>query len=130
MENRGIVVDWDERPEDDHLGTTQAPIPLRNSIAGRLGLFENQVRVITPFIGGGFGPKIMTSQPDDVLLPIMAMWLNRPIKWIEDRRENFLATTSERDQVHYAEIAVTKEGKILGVKDVFHHNTGAYDPTG
>ena len=72
----------------------------------------------------------MTSQADDVLLPIIAMWLKRPIKWIEDRRENFLATTSERDQVHYAEIALTKEGMILGVKDVFYHNTGAYDPYG
>ena len=57
-------------------------------------------------------------------------WLKRPIKWIEDRRENFLATTSERDQLHYSELALTKEGKILGLKDVFYHNTGAYDPYG
>jgi carbon-monoxide dehydrogenase large subunit len=131
MENRGILVDWNDRTQEMTIwATTQAPIPLRNSIASRLGLFENQVRVITPFIGGGFGPKIMTSQADDVLLPIISMWLNRPIKWIEDRRENFLATTSERDQVHYAEIAVTKEGIILGIKDMFYHNTGAYDPYG
>jgi carbon-monoxide dehydrogenase large subunit len=131
MENRGILIDWNERSREMTIwATTQAPIPLRNSIAARLGLFESQVRVITPFIGGGFGPKIMTSQADDVLLPIIAMWLNRPIKWIEDRRENFLATTSERDQLHYAEIALTKEGKILGVKDMFYHNTGAYDPYG
>jgi aerobic carbon-monoxide dehydrogenase large subunit len=131
MENRGILIDWNERAGEMNIwATTQAPIPLRNSIAARLGLFENQVRVITPFIGGGFGPKIMTSQADDVLLPIIAMWLKRPIKWIEDRRENFLATTSERDQIHYAEIALKKDGKILGVKDVFYHNTGAYDPYG
>lgn len=131
MENRGIIVDWNARSQEMTIwATTQAPIPLRNSIAGRLGLFESQVRVITPYIGGGFGPKIMTSQADDVLLPIIAMWLNRPIKWLEDRRENFLATTSERDQVHYAEIALTKEGIILGVKDMFYHNTGAYDPYG
>jgi aerobic carbon-monoxide dehydrogenase large subunit len=131
MENRGMIVEWNERKEEMTVwASTQAPIPLRNSIASRLGLFENQVRVITPFIGGGFGPKIMTSMPDDVLLPIIARWLNRPIKWIEDRRENFLATTSERDQTHYAEMALTKEGKILGVKDMFYHNTGAYDPYG
>ena len=131
MENRGILIDWNDRTREMTIwASTQAPIPLRNSIAARLGLFESQVRVITPFIGGGFGPKIMTSQADDVLLPIAAMWLNRPIKWIEDRRENFLATTSERDQLHYSEIALTKEGKILGVKDMFYHNTGAYDPYG
>ncbi len=131
MENRGIVIDWDDRTHNMTIwATTQAPIPLRNSIAGRLGLFENQIRVITPFIGGGFGPKIMTSQADDVLLPIIAMWLKRPIKWIEDRRENFLATTSERDQIHFSEIALTRDGRILGVKDVFLHDTGAYDPYG
>ncbi len=72
----------------------------------------------------------MTSQADDVLLPWISMKLKRPIKWIEDRRENFLATTSERDQLHYAEIALTKDGKILGVSDIFYHNTGAYNPYG
>ena len=131
MENRGIIVDWNERSGEMTIwASTQAPIPLRNSIAARLGLFEDKVRVITPFIGGGFGPKIMTSMPDDVLIPIIATWLKRPIKWIEDRRENFLATTSERDQIHYAEIAFNKDGAILGVKDMFYHNTGAYDPYG
>ena len=131
MENRGILVNWDERSQTLTVwATTQAPIPLRNTIAGNLGLNENQVHVITPNIGGGFGPKIMTSQADDVLLPWVAMKLKRPIKWIEDRREDFLATTSERDQIHYSEIALTKDGKILGVKDVFYHNTGAYDPYG
>ncbi len=131
MENRGFVVDWNERSQEMMVwATTQAPIPLRNAISARLGLFENQVRVITPFIGGGFGPKIMTSQTDDVLLPWIAMKLNRPIKWVEDRRENFLGTTSERDQVHYAEIALKRDGTIMGVKDVFYHDTGAYDPYG
>lgn len=131
MENRGFVVDWDEKAQYMTIwASTQAPIPLRNSIAARLGMSDSQVRVITPFIGGGFGPKIMTAQADDVLLPIIARWLKCPIKWVEDRRENFLATTSERDQLHYSEIAFMKDGRILGVKDVFYHNTGAYDPYG
>ncbi|MCX6056049.1 MAG: xanthine dehydrogenase family protein molybdopterin-binding subunit [Chloroflexi bacterium] len=131
MENRGFIVHWDERNQEMIVwATTQAPLPLRSTIAGRMGLVENQVRVITPYIGGGFGPKVMTSQADDVLLPWISMKLNRPIKWIEDRRENFLATTSERDQVHYCEIALKKDGTILGFKDVFYHNTGAYDPYG
>jgi len=129
LENRGIVINWDEKAQMMTLWCgTQSPITLRNETASRMGLFENQVRVITPFTGGGFGPKINTSMPDDVLLTELAVRLNRPIKWYEDRRENFLATTSERDQVHYAEIALTKEGKFLGFKDVFYHNSGAYDP--
>jgi aerobic carbon-monoxide dehydrogenase large subunit len=131
MENRGLVVNWDDRNQELVVwATTQAPLPLRSAIAGRAGLADNQVRVITPFIGGGFGPKVMTSQADDVLLPYLSMKLNRPIKWIEDRRENFLATTSERDQVHYCEMALKKDGTILGFKDMFYHNTGAYDPYG
>ena len=131
MENRGFVVNWDERTQEMTVWSgTQAPLPLRSAIAGRMGLVENQVRVITPYIGGGFGPKVMTSQSDDVILPWIAMKLNRPIKWIEDRRENFLGTTSERDQVHHCEMALKKDGTILGFKDVFYHNTGAYDPYG
>lgn len=131
LENRGIVITWDAKGDQMTIwATTQSPISLRNSVAANLGLSESQVRVITPMIGGGFGPKVMTSMPDDVLLPWLAKKLNRPIKWMEDRRENFLATTSERDQLHYSEIAINKDGKILGVKDVFYHNTGAYDPYG
>jgi carbon-monoxide dehydrogenase large subunit len=129
LENRGIIVHWDERAQLMTIWCgSQSPITLRNQTAARLGLFESQVRVITPYTGGGFGPKINTSLPDDVLITYLAKELKRPIKWFEDRRENFLATTSERDQVHFAEIALTRDGTILGVKDVFIHNSGAYNP--
>lgn len=131
MENRGFVVNWDERNQELTIwASTQSPLTIRGSVARALGLAESQVRVINPYIGGGFGPKVMSSQADDVLLPWIAMRLKRPVKWIEDRRENFLATTSERDQVHHAEIALKKDGTILGFKDVFYHNTGAYDSYG
>lgn len=129
LENRGILVNWDEKSQMMTIWCgSQSPITLRNATAARMGLFENQVRVITPFTGGGFGPKINTSMPDDVLLTELAYRLKRPVKWYEDRRENFLSTTSERDQVHFCEIALTKEGKILGFKDFFYHNSGAYNP--
>jgi carbon-monoxide dehydrogenase large subunit len=131
LENRGVVADWDPRSQQLTVwDTTQAPIPIRNGIAGMLGLSEHQVRVIAPFIGGGFGPKIMMSQPEEVLVPWAAMKLKRPIKWIEDRRENFIGTTQERGQIHDVEMALTRDGRILGVRDVFLHDTGAYDPYG
>ncbi len=131
MENRGYVANWDFKSQQLTLwATTQAPIPLRNGLANMLGLSENQVRVIAPFVGGGFGPKIMMFQPEEVLLTWSTMKLRRPIKWIEDRQENFLATTQERTQIHDAEIALTQDGKILGVKDVFLHDTGAYNSYG
>jgi CO/xanthine dehydrogenase Mo-binding subunit len=58
------------------------------------------------------------------------MQLNRPIKWIEDREENFFATTQERGQVHEVEMALSLDGKVLGVHDYFLHDNGAYDPYG
>ncbi|HEY86207.1 MAG TPA: xanthine dehydrogenase family protein molybdopterin-binding subunit [Chloroflexi bacterium] len=131
MENRGVVVNWDAKAQQLTMwNTTQAPIPIRNGVAAMLDLSENQVRVIAPFVGGGFGPKIMMFQPEEVLLPWAAIKLNRPIKWIEDRQENFLGTTQERGQIHDVEIALSKEGKILGLKDVFLHDSGAYNPYG
>src|SRR2546423_4782172 len=72
----------------------------------------------------------MMFYPEEVLVPWAAIRLGRPVKWTEDRQENFFATTQERGQIHDAELAVAKDGKILGVKDVFLHDTGAYDPYG
>ena len=131
MENRGVVAEWNRKTQRMTIwDTTQAPVAIRNGLAAMLGLSESQVRVIAPFIGGGFGPKIMMFYPEEVLLPWASMKLDRPIKWIEDRRENFMATTHERDQVHWSEIAVRKDGRVLGVKDNFIHDSGAYDTYG
>ena len=87
MENRGVVANWDARSRELTVwDTTQAPIPIRNGLAAMLGLPQSEVRVIAPFIGGGFGPKIMMFYPEEVLLPWISMRLGRPVKWIEDRR--------------------------------------------
>ena len=131
MENRGLVVDWDQK--NQHLmiwDATQSPIPIRNGIAARLGLRTHQVRVVAPFVGGGFGPKIMMFYAEEMVLPWLTMKLNRPVKWIEDRRENFYATTQEREQIQEVEMALSKEGRILGIKQSIIHDTGAFDPYG
>ena len=131
IENRAIVAEWDARAEELTIwDTTQAPIPIRNGMAARLGLLESQVRVVAPFVGGGFGPKIMMFYPEELVVPWVAMRLGRPVKWTEDRRENFYATTQERGQVHESEMALTRDGRILGVRDHFLFDTGAYDPYG
>ena len=131
IETRGVVAQWDARAGKLTVwDTTQAPVVIRNGLAAMLKLNEKQVRVIAPFIGGGFGPKIMMFYPEEVLVPWAALQLNRPVKWIEDRAEHFYATTNERNQVHDAEIAVSKDGRIIGIHDVFLHDTGAYDPYG
>ncbi len=131
MENRGLVVDWDRK--NQHLmvwDATQSPIPIRNGMAARLGLRTHQVRVVAPFVGGGFGPKIMMFYAEEMVLPWLTMLLNRPVKWIEDRRENFYATTQEREQIHEVEMALSKEGRVLGIKQKIIHDTGAFDPYG
>lgn len=131
MENRGIVAAWDAKAGKLTMwDTTQAPVIIRNGIAGMLGLSEHQVRLIAPFIGGGFGPKILMFYPEEMLLPWISMQLNIPVKWIEDRAENFYSTTQERGQHHEAELAIMKDGTIVGIKDVFWHDNGAYDPYG
>jgi carbon-monoxide dehydrogenase large subunit len=131
IENRAVVAQWDTQAEELTIwDTTQAPIPIRNGLAAMLGLLESQVRVVAPFVGGGFGPKIMMFYPEELLVPWAAMQLGRPVKWTEDRQENFYATTQERGQVHDAEMALTRDGRILGVRDTFLFDTGAYDPYG
>jgi carbon-monoxide dehydrogenase large subunit len=131
IENRAVAARWDAQAQEMTIwDTTQAPIPIRNGLASMLGLMQSQVRVVAPFVGGGFGPKIMMFYPEEVLVPWVAMKLGRPVKWTEDRQENFYATTQERGQVHDAEMAVDADGRILGVRDSFFHDTGAYDPYG
>src|SRR5580700_1594034 len=131
IETRGIVANWDARGNQLTVwDTTQGPVFLRNGLAAMLGLNERNVRVIAPFVGGGFGPKIMLFYPEEVVIPWAAKKLNRPIKWIEDRLEHFFATTHERGQTHDAEIALSADGQILGIKDTFLHDTGAYNPYG
>lgn len=131
MECRGVVAQWDAKIHALTVwDSTQAPIRIRNYLSELLGLPQNDVRVIAPDIGGGFGPKIMMCYPEEVLVPFAAMRLGRPVKWIEDRRENFVAMNQERMQIHDAAIAVDENGRILGVKTVFLYDSGAYIPYG
>lgn len=95
-----------------------------------LGLSEKQVRVIAPFIGGGFGPKIMMFYPEEVVLAWITVKLGRAVKWIEDRPGELFCHHPGRGQLHEAGIALTKEGRVLGVSDIFLHDAGAYAPYG
>ncbi|MDR7463847.1 MAG: aerobic carbon-monoxide dehydrogenase large subunit [Armatimonadota bacterium] len=127
LETRGVVAEWDPRARQLIVwDSTQAPIRIRNYLSELLELPQASVRVIAPDIGGGFGPKIMMCYPEEVCVPWAAMHLGRPVKWIEDRREHFVATNQERQQIHDAEIAVDDQGRILGVRTVFLHDCGAY----
>lgn len=131
MEGRGVLARWEA-----HEGmltcwiSTQAPIPIRNGLAAIFHLPEHKVRVIAPNVGGGFGTKIMMFYPEEILTPFAAMRLGRPVKWIEDRRENFISSNQERGQLHDVEYAFDDQGILLAVRDTFLHDTGAYTPYG
>jgi aerobic carbon-monoxide dehydrogenase large subunit len=131
MEGRAVVASWDAAIGRLELwDSTQAPIPIRNGLATLFGLLQQDVRVVAPDVGGGFGPKIMMFYPEEILVPLAAMRLGRPIKWIEDRREHFVATNQEREQIHDAEIAVDADGRILALRTIFLYDSGAYIPYG
>ena len=93
------------------------------------GWDENRVRVVTPDVGGGFGPKLIFYS-EDVAVPLAAILLGRPVKWIEDRREHFVASTQERDQFWDIEIAADEAARILGIRGTLIHEHGAYTARG
>jgi len=131
LETRGVVARFDAFEQALMVwDSTQGPISIRNGLAILFGLPADKVRVTPPDVGGGFGVKIMLFYPEEVLVPLMAMRLGRPVKWIEDRVEHMLASNHERGQVHDISIALDADGRILGVRDTFFHDTGAYCPYG
>jgi carbon-monoxide dehydrogenase large subunit len=98
-------------------------------IAEMLGREEKSVRVIAPDVGGGFGPKLVFYS-EEMVVALAAVLLKRPVKWIEDRREHFISTTQERDQVWDLAIAVNAEGTIRGIRGSMVHDHGAYTARG
>jgi len=131
IEARGVVAEWDARTGKLRVWvSTQAPLPIKNGLARLFGLPEFDVDVIAPDIGGSFGTKIMLFYPEEILVPHAAMQLGRPVKWTEDRREHFVSASQERGQRHQIEVAVDEAGRILGLRDRFIHDAGAYTPYG
>lgn len=131
IEPRGVVADWDRKTQ--HLqvwDSTQAPVAIKHGLAKILNLSQEQVDVIAPDVGGGFGTKIMLFYPEELIIPYAAKRLGRPVKWQEDRWEHFVSANQERGQVHDAEIAFDREGRILAVRTSFIHDTGAFIPYG
>jgi carbon-monoxide dehydrogenase large subunit len=130
MECRGVIAALE--PYSDALtiwSSTQAAHMIRRLVAEHLGRDERSVRVIAPDVGGGFGPKCAL-YPEEVAIPLAAMRLQRPIKWIEDRREHFVSTTQQRDQAWELEVAADADGRMLAVRGRCIHDNGAYVPYG
>jgi aerobic carbon-monoxide dehydrogenase large subunit len=130
IEGRGVLAAHDGN--EDRLtvwSSTQLAHETRAFLMRLLRLDENQLRVLAPDVGGGFGSKFVM-YPEEVVIAAAALKLQRPVKWIEDRREHFLASVQERDQYWDLEVAFDNEGKLLGVRGVLIHDEGAYTPQG
>ena len=131
LEGRGTVARWDPDINRLQLWTsTQTSTGVRAAVAVKLGLDLGQVDVITPDVGGGFGVKINHPWPEELLVPLAARALGRPVKFIEDRREHFISSAHERGQVHHVEVGFDDEGRLLGLDVRFWHDHGAYTPYG
>jgi carbon-monoxide dehydrogenase large subunit len=126
IEGRGIVAEY--RAADDTFvvwASTQKANDLQNTLVALIGLDESRIRVVTPDVGGGFGPKLCVYS-EDVAVVAAAKLLRRSVKWIEDRREHFTNAVQERDQHWSMDIAVDGEGKILALRGTLLHDQGAY----
>jgi carbon-monoxide dehydrogenase large subunit len=124
MEGRGILAQIADR-ETTIWASTQKAHDLRTAFADYVALDESRLRVATPDVGGGFGPKLCV-YPEDVAVVAAATLLRRSVKWIEDRREHFTNAAQERDQYWAIELAADDDGKIRGLRGRLIHDIGAY----
>jgi carbon-monoxide dehydrogenase large subunit len=123
IEPRGVLASM----EDGILtirATNTKPHLVRTFVSRMLRIPADRVRFVSPDMGGSFGGGVF---PEDVLIPFVAYDLGRPVRWLEDRRENLLATSHGRDQVHEVEIGFREDGTVLALRDTFTMDVGAYN---
>ncbi len=130
LETRGVAALFERR--DGTLTTwsgTQHPHYVQLALTTVLGSPSHKVRVIVPDVGGAFGVKACV-YPEDVLIPLVARALDRPVRWMETRREHLMAATHSRDQLQRLELAATADGHLLGLRGRIWLDIGAYAPGG
>ena len=127
LETRGLVaVPPDPKGGELHLvGSTKCIHINRGILAPIFGLPLGALRLTEVDVGGGFGVR-GELYPEDILVPLAAMKLGRPVQWIEDRRESLMATNHARQVEYQVEIGFDREGRILGLRALIHADIGAY----
>jgi carbon-monoxide dehydrogenase large subunit len=126
LETRGAIGRYDAARDVLELhGAAKVPHRNRDSLARMLGRSTAGLHLYEGHVGGGFGVR-GEIYPEDVLVLVAAMQLNRPVKWLEDRREHLIAANHSRQQRHRIRAAVDAEGRLLGIDDDFFHDQGAY----
>jgi carbon-monoxide dehydrogenase large subunit len=125
IEPRGVVAQAGPIGDIALWSATQVPHILRFALQLVLGIPEAKIRVIAPDVGGGFGSKLNV-YAEEALAVALAVRLGRPVKWTEERAENYVATIHGRDVVHEFTLGATKDGKIIAVKSDAKCAMGAY----
>jgi aerobic carbon-monoxide dehydrogenase large subunit len=126
IETRGLVARWDSLTQELTVWlSTQVPHHARDHLAETLGLPYDAVRVIAPDVGGGFGTKDHV-YPDEIIVCLASMRLGRPVKWIEDRNESFLASVQSREQIHEAHLAFEDDGRFVALQTDLLGDIGAH----
>jgi carbon-monoxide dehydrogenase large subunit len=130
LEPRAYVADFDPLyGRLTYYASTQSPHLLRTTIAETMGMSESQIRVVQPHVGAGYGSKYPAYQ-EELAVPIAAVKLKRPVKWVAERTEEFMISGHARDQRHYFEAAFNNNGRVLGMKVRIIANVGAFPTAG
>jgi len=128
LETRGALAEWDGATLT-LWSSTQNAHPLRRAMSRVAGLDPEEVRVIAPDVGGGFGVKGVL-YPEDLLVGLLALRTGRPVKWTEDRAEHLRSAIHAREQVHEVELGMTGDGEIVALRDHIVVDCGAFNPLG
>jgi len=129
LEVRAGAVRWGEDGRLTQWATTQGAHAVRGDLSRMLKLAEDQIRVITPDVGGGFGAKIGI-YPEEILLAWLSKQVGRPLKWVETRSESMMNLGHGRGQTQHVEIGGTKDGKVTAYRLTVLQDSGAYPSTG
>src|ERR1700719_4236287 len=126
IETRGAIGRHDAARDILELhGAAKVPHRVRDLLAPMLRRAPSSIHVHESHVGGGFGVR-GELYPEDVLVCVAAKRFNRPVKWIEDRREHLIAANHSREQLHKVRAAVDASGVILAIDDRYFHDQGAY----
>ncbi|QYJ16330.1 Carbon monoxide dehydrogenase large chain [Rubrobacter xylanophilus DSM 9941] len=125
IEPRAVVAQPEPGGSFTVYSSTQVPHILKSVLSAICGVPEHRLRVVAPDVGGGFGSKLNV-YPEEALALALSRRLGVPVKWVEERSENYLATIHGRDQIQDIEVAATSDGKILGMKVELLADMGAY----
>jgi carbon-monoxide dehydrogenase large subunit len=126
MEPRGVMATWDDaKAKLTIYGAAKVPFFNRRILSAQIGLPVDQIEMIENDVGGGYGAR-GEFYPEDFLIPFAARHVKRPVKWIEDRRENLMAMNHAREEECDLEVACARDGTILAIRGEVHTDMGAY----